>query len=403
MSLSDAVNLHYSNHAADWTLAREFYSGDVSSSRLQKGHFESKSTFQQRRKRAHIFPYTRQIISRLSDQILLRADEVGRETGPVPDAFFAAAGASGESHDLVMKKLGDYLLLYGEAWLQVLPRPGGARLRVLTPLSAPRYSDRFVMVKGERTFSDSPFEKEKSLTTYTIHTASQWVTYVEDKEAPEKRREIDRGSYASEGTDTYFVGEGGEPMPPFVRVQMPWDAVLGVELAKTHLEMFRLESQIDARLHTSLTSSQAVTYGLSEDQQTAVDKAMQKGANMLHLGSSPSDAAIESFDVPVDATEMAETRLEKKETRLYETAYQTLAGAEAGASATEMVVKDKAAAAATATLAATIQSAEQSALRLVAQAGDMIQYGGPAAGDPEIGYARSWTDIDWQSAGVDLE
>lgn len=395
-SLSDAQNIHYRTRAADWTLAEEFYKGEPRG-RLQRGHFESKASYQKRLRRAHIFPYTRQIISRLSDQILLRADEVDRELGPVPQSFLTAAGTGGESHDLVLKRLADYLLLYGEAWLQVLPQ--GPQLRVLSPLSVPRWTSQEVMVKGQRRTADSIFDKEESQTTYTVHTAQEWTTYVEDKESPTDRKIIDQGVYSADGTDTYFVTESGEPAPPFVRVQMPWDAVLGVEIAKTHLEMYRLESELDSRLQTALTSTQRVTKGLDSDSQTAFDDAQKKGASGIHL--SDKDSSVEPVEVPTNAVEMAEKRLASKETTLYETAYQTLQQ-EASSSATEAVVRDKAAAAATATLASTIQSAETSALRLIAQAGDMIQYAGPRAADPGIGYRTSWTDIDWEGARVDL-
>lgn len=396
MSLSDAQNIHYRHHSSDWQLAQEFYKGEPNG-RLQRGHFESKASYKKRRRRAHLFPYTRQIISRLSDQILLRADEVERELGPIPQSFLTAAGTGGESHDLVLKRLADYLLLFGEAWLQVLPQ--GPQLRVLSPLSVPRWTSQEVMVKGQRRQAGSIFDKEKSVTTYTVHTATGWTTYVEDKEKPNDRAVIDQGAYSADGTDTYFVDEAGNPTPPFVRVQMPWDAVLGVEIAKTHLEMYRLESELDSRLQTALTSTQRITKGLDSDSQTAYDKAQKKGASGIHL--SDKDSSVEPVEVPTNAVEMAEKRLASKETTLYETAYQTLQQ-EASSSATEAVVRDKAAAAATATLASTIQSAETNVLRLIAQTGDMIGFGGPRAQDPGIGYQTSWTDIDWEGARVDL-
>ena len=112
MSLKDAQNKHYNSLKSDWKLAAAFYANDAVGKYLTRGKYEQDAAFQARKRQAHLYPYTRQIVHELSDQLLLRANEVDRSLGPVPESYLEAAGPEGESHNLIMKRLGDYLLLY---------------------------------------------------------------------------------------------------------------------------------------------------------------------------------------------------------------------------------------------------------------------------------------------------
>jgi hypothetical protein len=400
MSLSNAQNVHYKQHSADWQLARAFYSADDVDRYLRRGKYEQEAAFESRKAQAHLFPYTRQIIHQLSDQLLLRVDEVERSLGPVPQSYMDAAGPDGESHNMQMKTLGDYLLLYGEAWLQVVPTGlGAATLRVLSPLTVPRWQDEKVLTLGQASKPGVAIdEPEETDTTYTIHSPRGYVTYMEEQRGGETERiQIDSGVYAPDDFDAFFVTEDGRPTAPLIRVQMPWDAVLGVELSKTHLQMYRLENQLDGRLRTALTSGQLVYNGLNESGEEKVIISHKQGSNLFFL---PDGADVKPMKVPTEAVAMAEKRLESKEDTLYETAYQTLREATSNASATEAVVRNQATAAAVATLASTIQSAETAALNLVAQSVDLVSYGGP---DPAAaGIESDWTSINWADASVNL-
>jgi len=106
------------------------------------------------------------------------------------------------------------------------------------------------------------------------------------------------------------------------------------------------------------------------------------------------------MEIPTKAVEMAEERLSSKEEAMYETAYATLREATSNASATEAVVKNQSTAAAVATLASAVESAENSALSLIAQAGDILSFGGPNPASP--GVSTDWKRIDWEDASVDL-
>jgi len=401
MSLKNATNTHYDAHRDDWKLAKAFYETDGTERFLRQGKYEADGAFQARKRAAHAFPYSRQIIHRISDQLLLRADEVERDLGPIPSSYVDSAGPEEESHQLQMKQLGDFLLLFGEAWLQVRPTGSGAELRVLSPLTVPRWTGEKVLTLGQASKPNTPIEEDEEVdTTFTVHTPRGFTTYMfrENETGDEEKVQIDSGTYAPEGTeDAFFVDANGNPSPPLLRVQLPWETVLGVEIAETHLQMYRLENQIDGRLHTALTSGQLVYNGLDADGETEVIQSHKKGRNLIFL---PEDADVQPLEVPTEAISMGEERLSTKEETLYETAYNTLKANTSSSSATETVVRQQSTAAALATLASTVESAEESALRLVSQAFNLIDFGGPNPQDP--GVSSDWTSIDWTQSSVDL-
>jgi hypothetical protein len=55
-----------------------------------------------------------------------------------------------------------------------------------------------------------------------------------------------------------------------------------------------------------------------------------------------------------------------------------------------------------ATLASTIESAEESALRLVSQAFNILDFGGGSTPPQDPGVSSDWTSIDWTQSSVDL-
>ncbi|WP_251961585.1 DUF4055 domain-containing protein [Salinibacter ruber] len=398
MSLKTATNRHYDAHRSDWALGRDFYEAEDVSTHLVQGKYESMGAYHARRRQADVHPYTRQILGRLSDQLLLRADEVGRELGPIPGSYVESAGPDGESHNLQMHTLANYLLLYGEAWLQVRPADSGSELRVLSPLTVPRWKDQQVLTIGEAAKPGVPLSEDEEVdTTYTVHTPFGYTTYMfqENETGEEKRVQVDSGTYSPTEEERFFVDGQGNPTPPLARIVMPWDATLGVQLAKTHLQMYRLESQIDGRLHTALTSGQLVYNGLDADGEEKVIHSHKKGQNLLFL---PEDADVSPMQVPTGAVEMGEKRLSNKEDSLYQTAYETLREESGTMTATEAASRNASEAAAVATLAATIESAETTVLPLVAQSYNLIDLGGPAAQDP--GVSSNWTDIGWANANL---
>lgn len=399
MSLKDSQNQHYREHKSDFELARDFYEAEDVSRHLVQGKYESDGAFQARRRQSSVHPFTRQIIGRLTDQLLLSADEVERELGPIPSSYLDSAGPEGEAHNLQMHTLANYLMLFGEAWLQVRPTGSGAELRVLAPLTVPRWKDQRVLTLGVASKPGVPIDEPEEVdTTYTVHSPRGYRTYMYQKNdaGEEERVQIDSGDYSPTDEDAFFVDKEGNPTPPLKRIVMPWDATLGIQLAKTHLQMYRLESQIDGRLHTALTSGQLVYNGLDEDGEEKVIHSHKKGQNLLFL---PDEADVSPMKVPTEAVEMGEERLSNKEDALYQTAYETLREEEGTMTATEAASRNASEAAAVATLATTIESAETSVLPLVAQSYNLIDLGGPMPQDPAI--ESDWTSIDWTQSSAE--
>jgi hypothetical protein len=399
MSLKDATQKHYRENKDDWALARDFYSLSHLDRYLKQGKYEAEGPYQARLERRFAQDHTATLIGRLSDQLLLRADEVDRELGPVPSAYMDAAGPEGESHDLQMHQLAEYLLLYGEAWVEVRPSGGSAELRIRSPLSVPRWTDSQVLTLGEAPKPGVPItEPEETDTTYTIHRPDGWATYMFQKEdGKEKRVEIGSGLYSPDGFEAFFVDESGEPAPPIFRVQMPWDTVFGVAIARVHRAIYRMRNELHGRFGSILTNSRYYTKGLSDDGEQKVVHALKKGHNLLHIDE---EAEISALEVPTDGIEESQEELKRLKDDLYDAARQTIDGATSNASATEAVVKNESKAAAVATLASTIQSAETAVLGLVAQCVDLVSYGGPQPQDP--GITSDWTSIEWENASVSL-
>jgi hypothetical protein len=402
MSLSDVTNQHYRAHVDDWKLARDFYSLSHLESYLRQGKYEPEGPYAVRVRRRFAHDHTSNLVSQISDPLLLRVDEVERQLGPVPRSYMDAAGPEGESHNLLMKRLGDYLLLYGEAWLQVVPGGGTAVLRVLSPITVPRWNlqaeEPKVLTLGQRPQSDDGFlSEEKTQKTYTLHEPRGWTTYAEDKETGDPVQ-IDAGVYSPTDYEAFFVDQSGAPTPPLVRVQMPWDAIFGVAVARVHRAIFQTRNELHGRFSQINTNGRVVTKGLGTDDEVELEHSLKRGKNLLHLHES---ADVEEFPVPVEGIKETQQELKDLKDDLYETAYQTLDGATSNASATEAVVKNESKAAAVATLASTIQSAEAAALNLVAQSVDIVSYGGPNPQD--AGITSDWTSIEWEDASVTLQ
>jgi len=385
-------NEHFKRNAAAWSTAERFFRLQNLQSTLRKGHYEQEAPYKARKSRATAYPLTRHVIQHFTGQLLLRQDEVEREANVIPDSYFAAAGPEGESHALQMKTLADHLLLYGDAWVQVTPTNGRAVTKVLSPLAVPRWTQSRVLTTGMRT-GGGIFEDEQSVQTLTEHTPGGFTTYAEDEDEGGELIPIDVGRYARD-TEGFFQ-LSGSPTPPVLRCRfMP---PIGTEVAEIHKSIYQLESEIDGRLRTALTAGQLIYNGLDADGEEAVVYAHKEGANLIFL---PEDADQKPVEIPTEAVEMAEERIATKIDELYRTVHLKAQEASANASATETVVQNQGSAALTASLAATIESAEESILQLVAQVYDFETFAGPNATPVPINV--DYASIDWETGRVDL-
>jgi len=404
VSLKDATNAHYDENRPDWALARDFYQLERLTRHLRRGKFEAPGPWKARQKDAFSFQFTRQIINNFADQLLLRADEVERELGPIPSSYVEAAGPEEESHNLQMHQLGVYLLLFGECWLQIRPTgDGGGELRVLTPLTVPRWKDEKVVTLGERSRPNVPIEENEEVdTSFTVHSPRGFTTYMfrEKKNGEEEKVQVESGTYSpDEDRDAFFVSSDGTPTPPLVKAQMPWDLNFGALVAEVHRAMYQEESQMRSRLRSANTAGMWTTTGLDADGEEKVDAGFKQGSNLYHL---PEDGELNPIEFPTTPVEQTKEHLEWMEKRLYKTASMAAQQAAANSSATETVVRDKGGAAVTATLASTVESAEENALRLLSQAVNIVDFGGGATPPQDPNTSANWTDIDWSESSVSL-
>ncbi|MCS4139569.1 hypothetical protein GGQ13_003024 [Salinibacter ruber] len=403
MSLKTATNAHYDRMKEDWQLARDFFELSGLGRYLEQGKYEAEGPYRSRVGRRFAQDHTATLVGRLADPMLLRADEVERDLGPIPDDYLGSAGPGEESHDLQMHQLAEYLLVYGEAWVEVRPTGAGAELRIRTPLSVPRWTGNRVLTLGEASRPDVPITQPEEVdTTYTVHSPRGFTTYMfreNETTGEEERAQVDSGDYSPGEEEAFFVDAQGNPTAPLLRVEMPWDATFGVAVARVHRSIYRMRNQLHGRFGSILTNSRYYTKGLDADGEEKLVHALKRGRNLLHLDENSEIGALE---VPTDGIEEAQDELRRLKDDLYRAANQTIDGATSNASATEAVVKNEDKSAALATLAATIESAEESALRLIAQTQNIVDYGGGSTPPQDPGVASNWTDINWSQASVDL-
>jgi hypothetical protein len=400
MSLKSATQNHYVENKEDWILARDFFALSNLESYLKQGKYEADGPFLSRVSRSFAQNHTSDLVGRLTDPLLIRSNEVERDLGPISDSYFENAGPNDETHDIQMHGLSEYLMLYGEAWVEVRPSQDVANLRIRSPLSVPRWKDQKVLTLGEAEKPNVPINQKQEVdTTYTVHTPTGYATYMfEEKENGEDERiEIDSGTYAPTEDEAFFVDTEGEPTPPLFRIEMPWDSVFGISVARVHRAIYRMRNELHGKFGSILTNSRYYTKGLDSDGERKVIHALKQGHNLLHLDE---DSEIKALEVPTDGIEETQEELGRLKEDLYDAARQSINGASSNASATEMAVRNQDRTAAVSTLAATVESAEESILRLVSQAQNIVDFGGPNPQDPQV--SSDWTSIDWSESGVSL-
>jgi len=377
MSLSEITNKHYRDKKAQWTTAEQMYTGEFEPSQLlPRGPYEAERVYKKRVQIADHHRHTATLIGRLSGSLMQRGEDVERETGEVPADLLSSIGPDGESYRQQLSKLADYLLLFDECWIWVRPSGGEAEMHVVNPLRVPRWGDGRALMLGQRETSSSLMERQETETTYTLHKAGSYETYVEAEDDPNRDRKLVEelsGVYGAEG-EAYFVNEDGRPHAPLIRLQMPWESPFGLAIAESHQQLFKMRNELDMGSTAGLNSSIATITGVTdEDREKKIVTALKDGDQLVFM---PEEASMDAFELGTGNIEAAEARVEAKRKDMYRTAYQTLE--EASRSATESAIEhSQGPAAALATLAGTMESAEETILRFVEQSLNLADYGGP--------------------------
>ncbi len=382
MSLKDAKNTWYREMASSWKTARRMHTGDFSPKQLlPRGPFESELHYEARLRIADFHRHTAILIGRISGSLMQREGDVERSVGQLTPQLLASIGPDGESYRQQLSVLIDSLLLYNECWIWVNPTAGGAELHVVSPLQVPRWKDDSVLMLGTAAKPNVPIDQpEETDTTYTIHRPDGYSTYmIETNDAgKEERVQIDSGSY---GDDAFFVDENGEPAPPIFRIQMPWASPFGLSVAESHQQLYKMRNELDMGSTSGLNSSIATVTGVSGDEQEQkVVKAMKNGDQLVFL---PDEAEMEPFELATGNIEAAEARLQAKRKDMYRTAYANLE--ESAQSATQASVnRGESVGAALSQLAGTVESAEETMLRFLEQATNIVDFGGPQPQESDV-------------------
>jgi hypothetical protein len=357
MPVSKATNAHYDEHLRSWNLIRRLHTGDQVSAELVQGAFESDLAFKARKDTVDWKPHTRDLISRLVGELFSRSGEVVRET-EIDDAYLSAIGPSDQSYVTQLINLTETLIAYDECWAIMDPAQG---LMITGPQHVPRWTQDAVVLKGTRTMGDSVFGDEQEQEAWTIYRDDSYEVYVQsDKEGVDEER-VDGGEY-EEG----FSFDG----PPAQRIVLPWKVPFGRSVARAHRSLFRIKSKMDSALTNSLGGGLLqVATGGSGEMADAIKQALKSGA--IAVPYDKEHGQHKSLNVGTKGLQHGSEALKRKRQELYRTAYQSLSQASGRMTASEVDARNRSGpAAAMSVLAETIQSAEESLLRVVAKAED---------------------------------
>jgi len=381
MAYTEATDTRYDKHRRDWRLVHRMLTGGGARKELVRGVFEADLAFEKRQKMADWRRYTEDLISRLTGELMAKADEVERDA-VVSDDYLASVGPEGESYGVQLVELAETLVAYHEAWIVMDPRQG---MHVVEPFritrSTLKTSEPAVIMKGTRDVGQAIDEDQQAQDAWTVYYPDGYEVWVkvEDENSDREERMVDDGVYYEREEDWAFTRDG-RPHPPVIKLTLPWKVRLGLSVARAHRAHYRLESKFDQALTNSLGGLLQIATGGDEEIKEAVKRALKRGDIAVEYHKNAGEH--KPLTVGVDGLPHGEKALERKRKELYDTAYQSLQQASTQMSATEADHRHQAGpAAALSELAQTIQSAEESILPILAQAEDARQAGSDPTAD----------------------
>jgi hypothetical protein len=399
MPIHQATHPHYDDYKDGWKTVRRMLTGEDAAAELVQRYFEHRDHFDQRQKDADFTPRTRFLLGRLAGMLFERAGDVQRDVEPLPGAALEDAGPKGEDYQVLLLELAQTLLGYNEAVVVLNPRTG---LHVQTPLTAPHWTGQEAVIKGSRVQAGSVMEDGTREPTWTRYMPQGYEVYRQAENSDENEAErIDAGTWASESAvgaeeqPPYFVGPEGSPMAPVLRIEMPWEAQVGLQIAKKHRALFRLTSRRDFALSAAMNGLIQLGVGDNESLADEIEHRLKSGLKVVPYDSDYGPH--QGLEMPTAGVEVGGSVLNDKEEELNRIAYNELEeAARTSGSATEAQIKHQGgAASALSVLAETMADAEQRILRLMAQAEDFRQYAGPAPSPPNVGaeWPTDYSDI----------
>jgi hypothetical protein len=380
MAIHDATHPTYDAHHRDWQLVQRMVTGEGAEHELVQRYFEHQEHYEQRQDDADFTPRTRFLTSRLAGMLFQRAEDVDRDLGPLSDDDLETAGPDGEDYTVLLLELAETLLQYNTAVVVLNPKRG---LHITTPLSMPHWTSEEAVILGTRTQADDVFEDGTEETSWTRYMPDGWEVYVEEDD---KDQLVDQGTYAED--DAFFVDENGRPAAPVLRLQLPWKARVGLQIAKKHRSIYRMTSRRDFAVSAAMNGLIQLGVGDNTDLSDDIEHRLRHGMKVLPYDNDYGPH--KGLSMPTDGAELGTQVLTEKQKELNRVAYNELEeGARTAQSATEAQIKHQgAAAAALSVVAETMADAEMRILRLMAQAADFRTFAGPQPTDP--GVSASW-------------
>ena len=385
MGICTARQAHYRDHLTEWELIEDFLTGEDVEQHLVRGFYESTQAFEKRVQLSDWRPYTRDLLSRITSRLATKLPEVQRQV-PVPDEWYESVGPKKESYDLFLVQLSEILLAFSEAWVILDPRT--AKLHVVNPTFVTRWGRDFVVVKTEEAISSSPRESELLQDVYTLYTPTRFEVLCESKQGEDEL--LREGFYDRE--QRAFVDKTGQPTPPAVRIQLPFIADLGYQIARAHRALYRTESRYDAALSDSLRGLLQLAVGSDEDMAKRVTEAIKKGS--LAIPYAKEYGEHKTLSVGTEGLEHGRETLEHKRQELYRVASSSedLAATRAQTATGSTITEQQGGGALVSQIAATMESAETDILRLVAQSLDARLT--ERAFDVSVEWPRHFSELD---------
>jgi hypothetical protein len=368
--ITTAQHATYRSNKKNWMLSKAMYTGEGAHRHLQKRFFEHDKHHQQRQKDADFTPMVRMLLGRLTGFLFQRSEEIERSLGVLDEEDLESAGPEGEDYKTLLMSLTETLLLYNRAYVVLNPSQG---IRVVDPLQVPNWTTNEYVVKGSMTLGNSVFEDVQSVDTWTRYMPSGYETYTQvEKKNGEVEEELqDAGLWIEdeEAEDVVqFVDSNGMTHAPVIKMEMPWNTNLGLQLANKYRNIFDLESRRDFALSTAMNGIIQVGVGDSEEMMEMIEKQARRGSYIWPYDKSLGEH--KGLQIPTDGIDMGTDILEEKKNELHEVAYKELKKA-GQQTATEAELRHSGGAGAALTvIAQTIEDADRQILHMMNQAKD---------------------------------
>jgi len=383
MAITQTEHPYYTRHRATWERTRRMLTGDGAAEALVQRYFEHDEHFRQRKKDADFTFTTWHLLTRLVGMLFQRADDIERDLGPIPDDAVERFGSDGEDYGVVMVEMALTLLTYNECWMVLRPGIGWS---VATPLSVPAWDGESVVVMGSRTDGDvmTGIEQQK---TWTRYMPQGFKVYIRGEDTDVL---IESGTWAD--AEPVFVDADGRPVPPVLRLAVPWSVPLGSLIARKHRSIFEMESRRDFAVAAAMNGIIQLGVGGDTDLSDAIEDKAKKGSMLWPYDKDLGEH--KGLELPTAGAQLGTEILDRKREALVEVAFNALDTA-ARQSATEAQISHQGgAAAALSVLAETMADAEASILRLWAQALDFRLAGpDPRPIDVSVTWPTDYSDV----------